>query len=95
MNENYLSLSTDSINLTTFIHSLNWLKGLSGSMSDHFLGCCVMFCPGAAIPIVNGPCVMPGLIMIANRMKSEMPHSTSHPFIILLEVLSSIDIRQI
>ena len=95
VHEDCVCLCSNSVDCTALINCSDWLKGLSCSMSDYFLCCCVMLSPWISICVCDCSSVMSSFIVIALSVEVEVANSTSNLFIVFLEVFSTLNIWEI
>lgn len=95
MNEDYVGIGPNAIDLSTLIAGFIGSQVLCGCMCDHFLSSCIMFRPCVSVGVSDSPGVVSGFIVVTFCVEGEPADHGSDLVVVILEVFPSLDVTEI
>lgn len=95
MNEDYVGIGSNAIDLSTLIAGFIGSQVLCGCMCDHFLSSCIMFRPCVSVGVSDSPGVVSGFIVVTFCVEGEPADHGSDLVVVILEVFPSLDVTEI
>lgn len=95
MNEDYVGIGPNSIDLSTLIAGFKGSQVLGGCMRDHFLSSCIMFRPCVSVGVSDGPRVVSSFIVVTFCVEGEPADHGSDLVVVILKVFPSLDVTEI